>query len=94
MAAYIAAATTTVDDSSTVILAANANEGVVVEVSTTDAAIWVHITGGTAAASAVDCIPIPKDSGTVFHLPTGHNGLTAIRVGATDAEVTVATQGG
>lgn len=94
MAYYNRATTTTVNDSSTSILAANSDEGESVEVTTTDAAVWVNVVGGTASATGADCIPIPTDSGTRFDLPTGHGGLTAIRIGGTDAEVTVAHLGG
>lgn len=95
MSYFIGAATTTVSTTGTVsILAANATERESVRVGCVDAGIWVHILGGTASVSGADCIHIPQNESERFDLPTGHNGLTALREDATDAEVWVAKLGG
>jgi len=93
MAYVVSVATTTVSSSSVAIMASG-TEKIAVEVTAMDAPVWVHVTGGTASASGAGCRPVPQNESRRFDLPGSHNGLTAIRDGATDAEVAVAVLGG
>ena len=91
MARYDAAKTTTAGSSSTALgTIRTLAEGAVVEITALNAACWVHLTGGTAAAAGDNCIPVPQNGAVELTILTAGTVLTAIRAGSTDALVTVA----
>jgi hypothetical protein len=87
MAKYLNPTTTAVSSSS-VAIKTGLVTGDIVEVFAKDDAIWVHTTGGTAAADAAGCEFVPENGWIEIAVTSGTTQLTAIRV-TTDAKAIV-----
>ena len=59
------------------------------EIKAVNAGVWIHSTGGTAAASGDGCFHLSQNESIEYDLDDGEGNLTAIREGATDAIVVV-----
>jgi hypothetical protein len=90
MARYFGVTTTTVSNSS-VAIGGTLTGNNTYEVLSKDAAVWVHTTGGTAAADGAGCIYIPQNGWVEITLDDAQTSLTAIRADSTDAKVVVSS---